>query len=75
MACTRCRLPYPDDLLNPVVGNFPESGQPVCGICALAIVNDAHGAEMTRFQGVAEQFRQRALRWRRAHPHAEPVAR
>jgi hypothetical protein len=74
MACARCRLPYPDDMLNPLVGNFPESGLLICGICALAMTNEAHGARRKRFDGeMAEEFRQRAIRWRRKHPRAQPV--
>jgi hypothetical protein len=75
MACARCKLPYPGEMLNPVMGNFADSGKPVCGICALEIVNEAHGTRMKRFHGeLAEGLRLRAINWRRKHPNAQPVA-
>lgn len=75
MACARCKLPYPGSVaLNPVMGPHPDGGKPVCGICALEIVNEIHGARMKRFTGeMAEQYRQDALNWRRKHPRAEKV--
>lgn len=73
MACGRCGLPYPSDMLNPVVGDALIK-TPVCGICALAMVNAVHGTKMKRFHGeLAEEFRERAIAWRKKHPKAQPV--
>ncbi len=68
MTCPRCRLPYSDDVpLNPVIGG--EVTAPICGCCALAIVNEIHGTRMKAFHGeLAEDARQAALEWRRANP-------
>lgn len=72
MACARCDWPYPDGLLSPVIGSAFGS-QPVCGICALEIINAVHGTNRKRFQGGhAEEMRTDALDWRRLHPHAKP---
>lgn len=74
MPCARCQLPYPSELLNPLMGPHPEAGKPVCGICALAITNEIHGIRRKRFGGeMAEEYRQRAINWRRKHPNAQPV--
>jgi hypothetical protein len=76
MACSRCKLPYPDELITPmfvVVGK--ESGYlNVCGICALEVSNNLHGTNRKSFSGEqAEIKRQDALDWRRAHPNAVPI--
>lgn len=75
MACGECRLPYPDDMLSPLMTNGGYS-QPVCGICALAMVNASHGTHNKRFHGeLAEDDRQRALNWRRKHPNVQAEGR
>jgi hypothetical protein len=46
--------------------------KPVCGICALEIVNEVHGSKLKQFHGeMAEDSRQRAIRWRQQHPNAQ----
>ena len=71
MACSECKLPYPDDMLNKIFLADPQGSgysEPVCGICALAIINRQHGQNRKKFTGVqAEEFRQRAIAWRRKH--------
>jgi hypothetical protein len=70
--CDKCRWDYPVHLLNPIVSSEGYS-VPVCGICALQIINEAHGIRRTRFGGEqAEATRQGALAWRRNHPDKEP---
>lgn len=70
MPCNYCHLPYPEHLLSPVFGG-PDTG-PVCAICALAIINEAHGMHRTTFSGEqAERLRQAALAWRIKHPKAQ----
>lgn len=73
MACGHCFLPYPDELLTPMMttdGYTP----PICGICALALKNQIHGTHLTQFIGEqAEEMRRRAWRWRNRHPNAQPV--
>lgn len=72
MSCVRCDWPYPDDMLKPVVGSLIKGN--ACGICALEMLNATHGTRMKRFHGeMAEDFRQRALAWRKKHPNAKPV--
>lgn len=71
MPCNHCHLPYPESLLSPVFGG-PETG-PVCAICALEIINAAHGMNRKSFGGEqAERLRQAALVWRIKHPNARP---
>lgn len=76
MACERCQLPYPAELLTQMfIGNVDgKSGYtaPVCGICALEISNEIHGKNgcrpRKRFDGeMAEEMRQGAIRWRKKH--------
>lgn len=72
MACTRCRLPYPAELVTATCVNGAYVN--VCGICALDISNELHGDNRTEFHGeIAEWMRQDALDWRRRHPNAQPV--
>jgi hypothetical protein len=61
MICARCKYDYPDDVsLSPVIGS--DEPAPVCGICALEMVNAIHGTTMKKFRGeMAESFRQQAL--------------
>jgi hypothetical protein len=68
MACDKCKLPYPDNLVATVMigGTYLK---PVCGICALEITNEYHGVERKEFTGeVAEKMRRDAIRWRRNNP-------
>lgn len=72
MACTHCRLPYPDELLSDFV--TPNGRARVCGVCALDLTNALHGTKMKRFHGEGAEFmRQEALEWRRRHPKAQAV--
>jgi hypothetical protein len=74
MACNRCQWPYPDELLVPIFIGGEGYSQPVCGLCALEMINEALGIHRTEFSGeMAEEKRQEAIRWRRTHPHAQPV--
>jgi hypothetical protein len=77
MPCDRCKLPYPEGLLNPVsFGNHTGAGRtlPVCGICALDLSNEILKTRRKAFGGsMAEEYRQRAIRWRERHPDAQPV--
>lgn len=72
--CDRCRLPYPAEMLNPLMMNGRYTG-PVCGICALEMTNEMHdGKPRKAFQGeMAEEFRQRAISWRKKHPNAQKI--
>ena len=73
LGCGRCRLPYPNDMLSPVIGD-PFMKVPVCGICALEMINAIHGSHVKQFRGeMAEDFRVRAINWRRKHPNAQRV--
>ena len=71
--CTRCRLPYPAELVTAmnVNGRYVN----VCGICALEISNELHGDNRKAFNGeMAELFRLDAVEWRQKHPNAKPVS-
>jgi len=72
MACAGCKLPYPDGLVQPLMlmGAYTE---PMCGICALELINVFHGTERKSFDGMmAEMYRRRAIEWRAAHPEMKP---
>jgi len=72
--CADCRWPYPDTgYLNQMNVNGQYT-KPICGICALARVNQFHGVQLTRFKGeMAEETRQDAIKWRKNHPHLNPL--
>lgn len=68
MACGRCKLPYPEELLTQMFIGGQGYTEPVCGICALEISNELHGVVRKRFQGeMAEDMRQQAIRWRKQY--------
>jgi hypothetical protein len=61
-------------LLSPLLGDEGEPAQAVCGICALALMNEKRGSRDTRLKSeTAEDLRQQAIAWRREHPTREPV--
>ena len=72
MTCTRCKLPYPNELVTQMFVNGEYTN--VCGICALTISNELHGDDRKSFNGTqAEMMRQDAIEWRKKHPNARPV--
>jgi hypothetical protein len=61
-------------LLSPLGTDEGEPGQTVCGICALALMNQKRRSSDTRLNSeMAEDLRQQAIAWRREHPTREPV--
>jgi len=76
MACSRCKLPYPAELVVPMFVNTGGSSGylHVCGICALEVSNNLHGENRTKFDGEqAEDKRQDAIMWRANHPNVVPI--
>jgi hypothetical protein len=72
--CARCRVRYPTALLSPLTTDEGEPAQAVCGICALALMNQKRGSRDIQLEGeMAEGLRQQAIAWRREHPTREPV--
>jgi hypothetical protein len=76
--CARCRVRYPTALLSPLTDilmtDTGEPAQAVCGICALALMNQRRGSNDTRLESqMAEDLRQQAIAWRREHPTREPL--
>jgi hypothetical protein len=72
--CARCRVRYPTGLLSPLETDQGEPAQTVCGICALALMNQKRRSSDTRLKSeLAEDLRQQAIAWRREHPTREPV--
>jgi hypothetical protein len=72
--CARCRVRYPTALLSPLGTDQEEAAQAVCGICALALMNQKRRSSDTRLKNeMAEDLRQQAIAWRREHPTREPV--
>ena len=72
--CTQCRWEYPDELLQPLQTGEGVIGQ-MCGICALAWVNEMHGLKREKFDGEnAEDLRLRAIQWRKDHANKRPKA-
>ena len=68
MKCDECKVDYPVELLNPLTANDGIRNR-ICGICALEIGNRAFGIKRKKFTGtIAEQMRQAAIEWRKAHP-------
>jgi hypothetical protein len=69
--CARCRVRYPTALLSPLMTAEVEPA--VCGICALAMMNQKRGSNDIELKGeIAEDLRQQAIAWRREHPTREP---
>jgi hypothetical protein len=61
-------------LLSPLPTGEGEPAPSVCGICALALLNQKHGSNDTRLTDeMAEVLRQQSIAWRREHPTREPV--
>ena len=50
MLCAKCKEDFPTEILFQITGN-DEFIMPVCGICALEIINATHGINLDRFQG------------------------
>ena len=72
--CARCRVRYPTTLLSPLETDEGEPAQAVCGICALALMNQKRRSSDTRLKSeTAEELRQQAIAWRLEHPTREPV--
>jgi hypothetical protein len=71
--CPECKWSYPSTTyVSPLVlnGVFTQS---ICGICALEVSNRLHGIPRTYFTGeMAEEMRQRAIRWRESNPKFGP---
>ncbi len=71
--CPECGWRYHEDIgMSPLLvkGKYTK---PICGICALTLMNQIHKAKLRRFTGDgAEACRQDALRWRRTHPGCAP---
>jgi hypothetical protein len=74
--CAKCKWPFPETLLNPMfVGDGDGTGYtaPICGICALEIVNELHGTNLKKFVGaMAESTRKNAIAFREKHPEKNP---
>jgi hypothetical protein len=70
--CCGCQIRYPEDYLNPV-HTADGITLPVCGICALQMLNQFSDVHRSRFDGeMAKLMRRRALHWRRVRklkPH------
>jgi hypothetical protein len=63
--CRHCGVDYPEEILNPIVSTNGTTAN-ICGICALEIINQAHGSRRKKFHGeIAEAMRQAALAHRR----------
>ena len=60
MLCAKCKEDFPTEILSQIIEN-DEFIMPVCGICALEIINAIHGINLDRFRGeMAEKNRQAA---------------
>ena len=71
MKCPDCNWTYPEYFLNELVSNMGTT-LPICGICALERTNRLHKIQREKFDGeVAEEMRQRAIRWRKNRPEME----
>jgi hypothetical protein len=69
MKCPECNVEYPERLLNPLVTSLGTTN-PICGICALEIVNELHDQKRESFNTpIAERMRQDALKWRKDHAY------
>ena len=65
--CGHCKVKYPDELLSPMFTNKGIT-EDVCGICALALSNEALGINRKEFNGeIAEQMRLDAIEFRKKH--------
>lgn len=72
MRCDDCQWNYPDTYLNRMYVNGGYT-KPICGICALELMNSVHGVQRTKFNGeMAEQARLDAIKWRKNHPKDKP---
>jgi len=74
--CAECKWTYPADTYVSqmmVMGNYTK---PICSICALEMSNRLHGIPRTKFLGeMAEEMRQKAIRWRENNPKFGPKDR
>lgn len=73
--CEVCRWDYPNDYVSTYHASDCRSGKEVCGVCALELSNQTHGAPTrASFAGAkAESYRQMAINWRAAHPEHAPT--
>ena len=61
--CSRCKREFPAHLCSTVMPSCDLSA-PVCALCALEVINEAHGTHRTEFQGEqAEWMRQECIRY------------
>lgn len=61
--CAHCGFEYPPEILSSMQGSLITG--PICGICALDIINSIQGITRTSFSGNrAEAARQAAINWR-----------
>ena len=62
--CPKCQVDYPDSVpLSPITGVVVT--QPICGICALEMINELHGIRRSKFRGEMAEFnRQLAVEFR-----------
>jgi hypothetical protein len=73
--CPECLWSYSDTVAMSGLYIAGQYTKPICGICALTIMNRTLpvAARRRQFQGqTAEDFRQDALRWRKDHPECAP---
>jgi|GraSoiStandDraft_4_1057263.scaffolds.fasta_scaffold00110_58 hypothetical protein len=71
MKCADCKFDYPDHFLNQMYANGKFT-KPICGICALEVMNKAMGMRMTQFRGeLAEQLRLDAIEHRKNYAKQE----
>lgn len=75
--CANCKWPYPHFILSGMTLFDRVTGrmitEPICGICALELGNEAMGVVRNRFEGPrAEEYRLTAIEWREEHPELKP---
>jgi len=69
MKCDHCKWKYPDHFLSAMMVNGHYT-KPICGICALELMNSNIGVKRDKFHGEqAESNRLAAIDWRAAHPN------
>lgn len=72
MKCANCMWKYPDSLLSPLITNLFRT-KPICGICALELVNEIYEVKKDSFSGtIAEVNRQAAIKYRKNNPADAP---
>lgn len=69
MKCDHCKWKYPDHFLSQMMVNGHYT-KPICGICALELLNSTSNLKRDHFQGeIAESNRKAAIAWRQKHPN------